>query len=44
MITPFLFERQENTTPSEHRYFSRAPLRTDDHFKLLEEFETLLVG
>ncbi len=44
MIAPFLFERQENTTPSEHRYFSRAPLHTDDHFKLLEEFETLLVG
>jgi hypothetical protein len=44
MITPFLFERQENTMPSEHRYFSRAPLHTDDHFKLLEEFETILVG
>jgi hypothetical protein len=44
MITPFLFERQENTTTSEHRYFSRAPLHTVDHFNLLEEFETLLVG
>ncbi len=40
----FQFERKVSTPFSEHRYFSRAPLQTDDHLKLLEEFEDILIG
>jgi hypothetical protein len=40
----FVFERKVNTPFSEHRYYSRAPLHTIDHLKLLEEFEDLLIG
>lgn len=39
---PFTLERKVNSPFSEHRYFSKAPLHTDDHLKLLEEFEQLL--
>jgi hypothetical protein len=41
---PFALERKVNVAFSEHRYFSRAPLHTDDHFKLLEEFEQILAA
>ena len=40
----FQFERKTNIPFSENRYYSRAPLHTDDHLKLLEEFEDLLVS
>jgi hypothetical protein len=40
----FQFERKQNIPFSENRYYSRAPLHTDDHLKLLEEFEDLLIG
>lgn len=40
----FLFERQLNTSFAEQRYFSSAPLQTEDHLKLLNEFEDLLVS
>jgi hypothetical protein len=44
-ISPqFQFERQLNTPFSERRYYTRAPLQTEDHLKLLDEFEDLLVG
>ena len=43
-ISNFQFERKANTPFSERRYYSRAPLHTDDHLKLLDEFEDLLVG
>lgn len=43
-LAQFQFERKLNTAFSEERYFSRAPLQTDDHLKLLEEFEDLLIG
>jgi hypothetical protein len=40
----FQFERTVNTPFSEQRYYSRAPLHTDDHLQLLDEFEDLLLG
>lgn len=40
----FIFERQLNTSASEQRYYSSAPLQTDDHLQLLNEFEDLLIG
>ncbi len=43
-LSHFQFERKVNTPFSERRYYSRAPLHTDDHLKLLDEFEELLVG
>lgn len=40
--SPFRIERQEGTKPSENRFFSGAPLDTQAHLRLLEEFEELL--
>jgi hypothetical protein len=40
----FQFERAVNVPFSEKRYYSRAPLHTEDHLSLLDEFEDLLVG
>jgi hypothetical protein len=36
----FSIQRRENTPFSENKYFSEAPLPTDVHLKLLEQFET----
>ena len=38
-ISGFSLERKINTDRNENKYFSRAPLHTDDHFRLLEEIE-----
>lgn len=38
-IAPFLIEHRADTRFSENKYFSEAPLSTDMHWKLLEEFE-----
>jgi len=38
----FTLERQAGKTFAERRYFSQAPLQTDQHFKLLQEVEQLL--
>jgi len=38
----FSFERQVGKPFSEGRYYSQAPLHSDDHLSLLEEFERLL--
>jgi len=45
-ITPlnFVFERQEKIPFSENRYFSSAPLQTDQHLELLDKFEAILSG
>ncbi|HYL36805.1 MAG TPA: hypothetical protein VEV17_12900 [Bryobacteraceae bacterium] len=38
----FSFERQANKPFQERRYYSQAPVQTEDHIKLLEEFEQIL--
>jgi hypothetical protein len=43
-IAPFSIERRGTARFSENRYFSEAPLPTDVHFQMLEEFEKLVVG
>lgn len=40
----FTIQRRDNTPFSEGKYFSAAPLPTETHIKLLEEFEQSLVG
>jgi hypothetical protein len=40
----FQFERAAGIPFSERRYYSRAPLHTEDHLSLLNEFEDLLLG
>jgi hypothetical protein len=41
-VGPFTIQRRENTPFSEDKYWSSAPLPTDVHIKLLEEFEKSL--
>ena len=41
-ISSFGIERKINTPWSENRYYTRAPLQTDDHLRVLEEFEGIL--
>ena len=43
-LPPFSFERLANSPFSENRYYSKAPIDTETHFKLLEEFEEILAG
>ena len=38
-IAPFVIEHRQETKFSENKYFSEAPLPTDMHWQLLEEFE-----
>jgi hypothetical protein len=38
-ISPFQIERKINTDRNEHKFFSRAPMHTDDHLRLLADFE-----
>lgn len=38
-IAPFMIEHRQETKFSEHKYFSEAPLPTDTHWELLEQFE-----
>lgn len=40
LLGRFSIQRRENTPFSEGRYFSDAPLHTDSHIKLLEQFES----
>lgn len=42
-LSGFNLERKVNTDWAENRYFTRSPLQTDAHIKLLEEIEALLV-
>ena len=41
-VSGFSLERKVNTDWSESRYYTRAPLQTDAHLKILEEFGALL--
>lgn len=42
-IAPFLIERRAETRFVDEKYFSEAPLPTDLHWKLLEQFESEIV-
>jgi len=41
-LGPFTIQRRDNTPFSEGKYFSSAPLQTEMHIKLLEDFEKAL--
>jgi hypothetical protein len=41
---PFTIQRRAETTFAENKYFSEAPLPTDEHLKLLEAFETDVIA
>lgn len=43
-LVDFKFERQINTPFGHHRYFSAAPIHTDDHLELLQHLEKLLAS
>jgi hypothetical protein len=43
-IGRFSIQRRENTPFSDNKYYSEAPLPTDVHIKLLEQFEVDLSG
>ncbi len=43
-LPAFSFERLTNAPFSENRYYSKAPIDTEAHIKLLEEFEDILSG
>jgi hypothetical protein len=43
-IASFLLQRRSNASFSEKKYFSEAPMHTDEHIKALEEFEAQLMS
>lgn len=43
-LLPFTFERRAGAAFDDNRYFSQAPLKTDDHKKVLVEIERLFTA
>lgn len=43
-IAGFAIERRATTDREQHNYFSRAPIHTDDHLQLLNDFEAELMA
>jgi hypothetical protein len=41
---PFIFQRKAQSSLSENRYWSRAPLQTHDHLEVLNNLEKVLAG
>lgn len=44
IATPFSFERRVGTSYEENKYFSQAPLKTQDHKAVLERLEKILLA
>jgi hypothetical protein len=44
IATPFSFERRVGTSYGENKYFSQAPLKTQDHKAVLEQLEKILMA
>jgi hypothetical protein len=44
IATPFSFERRVGTPYDENKYFSQAPLKTQDHKAVLEQLEKILLA
>jgi hypothetical protein len=43
-IASFVLQRRSGTPFSENKYFSEAPMHTDEHIKALEEFEAQIMA
>jgi hypothetical protein len=43
-LAPFRVERLVETPYADNKYYSTAPVHTEDHFKLIEAFEAALKG
>lgn len=44
LLGAFRFERKLGTLPKENKYYSTAPLHTDDHLTMLNEFESVFMA
>jgi len=44
VLGPFRFERKLQTLPTEGKYYSTAPMHTDDHLRVLDEFESVFMA
>jgi hypothetical protein len=43
-VIPFKFEKQLGTPLNENRYYSLAPLSTDEHLRILGQFEQIMLS
>jgi hypothetical protein len=44
VLGPFRIERKLQTLPTEGKYYSTAPMHTEDHLQLLDEFESVFMA